>query len=76
MIGGMCCDRRVVLWDWGMCCDRRVVLSCVRDVGDPQEKLLLALNERTVEIFKRCDFDATGNPSTLSMLTTLEVRAE
>ena len=44
-----------------------------RDVGDPQEKLLTALNERTTEVFRKCGFDATANPTTLSMLTTLEV---
>ncbi len=43
------------------------------DVGDPQEKVLTALLERTTEVFRKCGFDAGANPTTLSMLTALEV---
>jgi hypothetical protein len=55
-----------------MCLGFRARARC-RDVGDPQEKLLAALNERAAEVFKLCGFDTAGNPSTLSMLTSLEV---
>lgn len=45
-------------------------------VDDPQEKLLQALNERVLEVYRKCDFDAGANPTTLSMLTALEGRLE
>lgn len=43
---------------------------------DKQEELLRLLNDKVKDVYRKCNFDADSNPSTLFMLTDLEARLE
>jgi len=43
---------------------------------EKQEKLLLSLGDKVKEVYQRCGFDSSSNPSTLFMLSDLEAQLE
>lgn len=43
---------------------------------DAQESLLKQLNTRVREVYRKCGFDDSSNPATLTMLTDLEAKLE
>ena len=43
---------------------------------EKQEALLQSLGEKVKEVYQRCGFDSSSNPSTLFMLSDLEAQLE
>jgi hypothetical protein len=54
---------------------RRVAQSA-GDTQDKQEALLTSLGEKVKNVYQRCGFDSSSNPSTLFMLSDLEAKLE
>jgi hypothetical protein len=54
---------------------KRVALSA-GDTQERQEALLQSLGNKVKDVYQRCGFDSSSNPSTLFMLSDLEVQLE
>ncbi|GMI18977.1 hypothetical protein TeGR_g8579, partial [Tetraparma gracilis] len=55
---------------------KRRVKQSAGDTQDKQEVLLQSLGEKVKNVYQRCGFDSSSNPSTLFMLSDLEAKLE
>ncbi len=55
---------------------KKRVAQSAGDTQEKQEVLLQSLGEKVKEVYQRCGFDSSSNPSTLFMLSDLEAQLE